>query len=104
MGTDIISGCGALAGFVVVGSKSKWTRRHAGDAVKSLWYRDLREFLYSILILLLCVLGFLSSLASIYSLIDSKFSEIGGWYVGCLCWIMGRSYFLSESLNSLLIL
>jgi hypothetical protein len=99
VGTDINLGCGAFTGFIVVGNKSNWTMRYADDNVRSLWYRDLRHFLYLILILLLCVLGFLSSLASIYNFSGTKFSEISGWYIGFVCWIMSSFIFFVGELE-----
>lgn len=96
--TDIVSAFGAVVGFSLVARETRWTTRHTnrGGSTehRALWIRDCRAFLVSILILVLSVLGFLSSLSSIYSLSKTNFGKIDGWYVGLVCWIVGSFLFI----------
>ena len=96
--TDIVSAFGAGVGFGLAAKETHWTTRHTirggSTANRALWIRDCRTFLISILVLVLSLLGFLSSLSSIYSLSETKFSKIDGWYVGLICWIVGSFLFV----------
>ena len=96
--TDIVSVFGAMVGFIIVGKETRWTTRHTiregGTEDRNLWIRDCRTFLYSILVLVLSLLGILSSLASTYHLSQTKFNKIDGWYVGLVCWIVGNFLFM----------
>jgi hypothetical protein len=96
--TDIVSAIGALVGFGLVAKETHWTTRYTirGGSTenRALWISDCRIFIISILVLVLSLLGFLSSLSSIYNLSKTDFSKIGGWYVGFVCWIVGSFLFI----------
>lgn len=84
--------------LVSLQKETHWATRHTihGGSTenRALWIRDCRAFLISILVLVLSLLGFLSSLPSIYTLSQTNFSKIDGWYVGLVCWIVGSFLFV----------
>jgi len=98
VGTDVITVLESITNVWAIGVGTKWTRRHTagagGTADAALRLKDYRSLFLSVFALVFAVLGFMSSIASLYDVSDTNFAKIGGWYVGMIFLIAGSFLFV----------